>query len=140
MDNFTLPKNYRLLYDRSMISPLQVLFFLAVTLAPAGSHHVIVSGGDVVYKWNKGDSLDGADAWVYDWAAVNPKVDAANNDIIPADFDSARHKTSKVMQNDKGCYTLLFDPGHELEKTSQGYVYIVRPGSVNEKFYSFTFR
>jgi hypothetical protein len=123
-----------------MISPLQVLFYFAVTLAPAGSHHVIVSGGDEVYKWDKGDSLDDADTWVYDWAAVNPKAVLANNDIVPANFDSARSKTGKVAQKDQGSYTLLFDPAHELEKTSQGYVYVVRPGSVNEKFYSFTFR
>lgn len=123
-----------------MISPLQVLFYFAVTLAPAGSHHVIVSGGDEVYKWDKGDSLDDADTWVYDRAAVNPRTVLENNDIVPASFDSARSKTGSAMKKEDGCYSLLFDPGHELQKTSQGYVYIVRPGAANEKFYSFTFR
>ena len=123
-----------------MISPLQVLFYFAVTLAPAGSHHVTVSGGDEVYKWDKGDSLDDADTWVYDWRSVNPKEVLATNNIVPVDFDGARSKTGQAVKNEDGCYSLLFDPAHELQKTSQGYVYIVRPGSVNEKFYSFTFR
>ncbi len=123
-----------------MISPLQVLFYFAVTLAPAGSHHVTVSGGDEVYTWDKGDSLDDADTWVYDSAAVNPMTVVKNNDIVPTNFDGARTRTGEAVKKEEGCYTIFFDPAHELQKTSQGYVYVVRPGSVNEKFYSFTFR
>ena len=122
-----------------MISPLQVLFYLASTLAPAGSHHVIISGGDQVYKWDKGDSVNDAATWVYD-SSVDPKLVLANNDIVPSNPERARNETSQAVKKDEGCYTLRFDPAHELQKTSQGYVYIVRPGAANEKFYSFVFR
>jgi hypothetical protein len=123
-----------------MTSPIQLLFFMAVTLAPHGTHHVIVSGGGEVYSWDKGDASDDADTWVYNWAAVNPQQVLCNNDIIPADLTAAERATVKSTHRDRvKCFVLRYDSAHELQKTSQGYVYVVRPGSVNEKFYSFKF-
>jgi hypothetical protein len=124
-----------------MTSPIQVLFFLAVSLSPAGTHHVTVSGGDEVYSWDKGDALDDAETWVYDRATSDRQDALATNDIIPANFTSAQRQTMKALHgHDKDGFVLYFDSGHELQKTSQGYVYVVRPGAVNEKFYSFTFK
>ena len=123
-----------------MTSPLQVLFFMAITLAPPGTHHVTVSGGDQVYSWDKGDSNDDAATWAYDWAAVDPKQVLASNDIILDDFSGAERAVvdSTHHRADKS-FVLHFDSGHQLQKNSQGYVYVVRPGSVNQKFYSFKF-
>lgn len=123
-----------------MTAPLQVLFFFAVALAPAGTHHVTVSGGDEVYGWDKGDALDDADTWVFDRASTDPKNVLATNDIVPADFNRAQKELKSAQQKDAGAGNLYFDSGHELQKTPLGYVYIVRPGSANEKFYSFTFK
>jgi hypothetical protein len=123
-----------------MIAPLQVLFFFAVALAPAGTHHVTVSGGSEVYGWDKGDALDDANTWVYDRASTDPATVLATNDIIPADFNNAQKKTLKSARQKDASSVLYFDSDHELQKTPLGYVYIVRPGSPNEKFYSFTFK
>jgi hypothetical protein len=123
-----------------MTSPLQVLFFFAVALSPAGTHHVTVSGGDEVYGWDKGDALDDVNTRV-NYGAVDPKNVLATNDIVPTDFARAQKETMKSLkQKDAGSTDLYFDSGHELLKTPLGYVYIVRPGSTNEKFYSFTFK
>jgi hypothetical protein len=123
-----------------MTSPLQVLFYMAITLAPPGTHHVTVSGGDEVYSWDKGDSIDDDVTWVHDWAAVDPKQVLANNDIVPDDVSGSEHKIAKANHDgaDKS-FVLHLDSAHQLQKNSQGYVYVVRPGSVNEKFYSFKF-
>jgi hypothetical protein len=123
-----------------MTSPIQVLFFMAITLAPPGTHHVTVSGGSEVYSWDKGDSNDDADTWVYDWAAVDPKQVLKSNDIVPEDFsDAERAVVKSTHRGAEKCFILRFDSGHQLEKNSQGYVYVVRPGSTNQKFYSFKF-
>ena len=39
-----------------MTSSLQVLYFMAITLAPPGTHHILVSGGSEAYAWDRGDS------------------------------------------------------------------------------------
>jgi hypothetical protein len=123
-----------------MTTPLQVLFFMAVTLAPPGTHHVTVSGGTEVYSWDKGDSANGVDTWVYDWRAVDPTQVLKNNDIAPDDLSGAeRTVVNSTHHGADKCFDLYLDSGHELQKNSQGYVYIVRPGSTNEKFYSFKF-
>ncbi len=113
---------------------------MAITLAPPGTHHVTVSGGDEVYSWDKGDSIDDDVTWVHDWAAVDPKQVLANNDIVPDDVSGSEHKIAKANHDgaDKS-FVLHLDSAHQLQKNSQGYVYVVRPGSVNEKFYSFKF-
>lgn len=127
------------LYINPMTSPLQVLFFFAITLAPRGTHHVTISGGDQVYSWDKGDSSNGAATWVYD-ASESPTQVLDNNEIIPANFSSAERETVQATHYKGGeGYVLNYDPAHQLERTSQGYVYIVRPGSVNQKFYAFKF-
>ena len=123
-----------------MTSPLQVLFFFAVTLAPAGTHHVTVSGGNEVYGWDKGDALDDVDTWKFDRASTDPENVLATNDIVPANFTRAQKETLKSAHQKDADNALYFDSGHELQKTPLGYVYIVRPGSTNEKFYSFTFK
>jgi hypothetical protein len=124
-----------------MTSPLQVLFFFAVALAPAGTHHVTVSGGNEVYGWDKGDALDDVNTWVFHRDTTDPMNVLATNDITPADFTRAQKETLKsIHQKDTGVSNLYFDSGHELQKTPLGYVYIVRPGATNEKFYSFTFK
>jgi hypothetical protein len=124
-----------------MTSPLQVLFFLAITLAPPGTHHVIISGGSQAYCWDRGDQADDVDAWAYDWAAVDPKQVLISNDIVPADFSAAERDVVKCTHRTPGSeFVLRFDDAHQLEKNSLGYVYVVRPGSPNQKFYSFTYR
>jgi len=123
-----------------MTSPLQILFYMAITLAPPGTHHVTVSGGSEVYSWDKGDSIDGDVTWVKD-CAVDPKQVLCNNDIVPADVSASEHAIAKAPKSccsDKS-FVLFLDPAHQLQKNSQGYVYVVRPGSVNQKFYSFKF-
>jgi len=122
-----------------MTSPLQVLFFFAVTVAPPGTHHVTISAGDEVYCWDKGDASDDAGTWAYN-CSTDPRRVLRNNWIIPSDMSSAERETVKsTHRKQDGCYVLRFDSAHELQKTSQGYVYVVRPGSPNEKFYSFRF-
>jgi hypothetical protein len=123
-----------------MTTPLQVLFFMAVTLAPPGTHHVTVSGGSEVYSWDKGDSAKGVDTWVYDRAADCPEQVLKNNDLAPDDLSGAeRAVVNSTHHGADKCFVLHLDSGHQLQKNSQGYVYVVRPGSVNEKFYSFKF-
>jgi hypothetical protein len=113
---------------------------MAITLAPPGTHHVTISGGDEVYNWDKGDASDDAGTWVYDRAAVDPKTVLADNAIVPDHFSKAERATvDAAHRKDSGGYVLRYDSGHELQKTSQGYVYVVRPGAPNEKFYSFIF-
>ncbi len=34
---------------------------------------------------------------------------------------------------------IIFDDAHQLEKNSQGFVYVVRPGDPTQKCYSFLF-
>ena len=100
----------------------------------------MVSGGSEAYYWDKGDAFDDVSAWAYDWAAVDPKQVPVTNDIVPDDLALARRETGEAVKHSDTCGTVYFDPAHALEKTSQGWVYVVRPGSVDEKFYSFSFK
>jgi hypothetical protein len=124
-----------------MTTPLQVLFFLAITLAPSGSHHVVVSGGGQTYCWDRGDAADDVDAWAEDWAAEDAKQVLVSNDIVPVDVSAAQREVVKCTHRAPGSeFVLRFDPAHQLEKNALGYVYVVRPGSPNQKFYSFTYK
>lgn len=114
---------------------------MAITLAPPGTHHITVSGGSEVYGWDSGDSASDVTACAYDWAAVEPRQVLVDNDIVPTDVSSAQKAVVRTAhRNWAPHFVLEFDPQHQLQKNSQGYVYIVRPGAANEKFYSFTFR
>jgi hypothetical protein len=124
-----------------MTSPLQVLYFMAITLAPPGTHHITVTGGAEVYGWDRGDSANDVTTWVYDCAAVDPQQVLVNNDIVPENVARAQNAVVRTSHHNWSPHFVLeFDPQHQLQKNSQGYVYIVRPGAANEKFYSFTFR
>ncbi len=123
-----------------MTSPLQLLFFLAITLAPPGTHHVVVSGGTEAYSWDRGAAVNGVAAWSYDWAAVDPRRVLVCNDIMPTNLSGAERDVVKCTHRESRTgFVLRFDSGHQLEKNLHGYVYVVRPGSPNQKFYSFTY-
>ena len=124
-----------------MTSPLQVLYFMAITLAPPGTHHVTVSAGSESYAWDRGDAADDVTASAYDWAAVNPLVVPVTNDIVPANVSREQEAVVHASRHNWApSFVLEFDDQHQLQKNSQGYVYVVRPGAPNEKSYSFIFR
>jgi hypothetical protein len=124
-----------------MTSSLQILYFLAITLAPPGTHHITVSGGSETYAWDRGDSAKDVTDRAYDWAAVDPRQVLVNNKIVPENISQAEKAVVDVShRNWAPHFVLEFDPQHQLQKNSQGYVYVVRPGAANEKFYSFIFR
>jgi hypothetical protein len=122
-----------------MTSPLQVLYFIAITLAPSGTQHVTVSGGSEVYGWDRGGAAGDDSTWVYD-CSIDPKQVLVNNDIAPENMSRAQNSIVKMShRNWDSHFVMVFDDAHRLEKNSQGYVYVVRPGSPNQKTYSFTF-
>lgn len=122
-----------------MTSPLQVLYFIAITLAPPGTQHINVTGGSEVYGWTRGDSATSDSTWVYD-GAVDPNQVLINNAIVPADVSRAQNSLVKMAHRNWAPHTaLFFDDAHKVEKNSGGYVYVVRPGAPNQKTYSFTF-
>jgi hypothetical protein len=124
-----------------MTSPLQILYFMAITLAPHGTHHITVTAGSETYAWDRGDSATDVTASAYDWKAVDPQQVLVNNDIVPENV--SREQNDIVRSSHHNCapaFVLEFDDQHQLQKNSQGYVYVVRPGSANEKSYSFIFR
>jgi hypothetical protein len=122
-----------------MTSSLQILYFIAITLAPPGAHHVNVSGGSEVYGWTRSGSAVDDSTWVYD-CSVDPNQVLINNAIVPADVSGAhRSLVSMSHRNWADHYVLAFDDAHVVEKNSGGYVYVVRPGAPNQKTYSFTF-
>ena len=123
-----------------MTSPLQVLYFIAITLAPPGAHHINVSSGSEVYAWDRDASKNEDSTWVYD-GVVDPKQVLVNNAIVPNDVSyEQRAIVNAACRNSRSHFILYFDDAHQLEKNSQGYVYVVRAGSPNQKSYSFTFR
>jgi hypothetical protein len=123
-----------------MTSPLQVLYFIAITLAPPGTHHITVSAGSESYAWDRGDSATDVTPWVYDWKAVDPEQVLVSNDIAPDNVSHAQEAVVRTSHHNWAPHFVLeFDDQHQLQKNSQGYVYVVRPGAANEKFYSFTF-
>ena len=72
--------------------------------------------------------------------AVDPKQVLLSNDIVPENYSGAERKlVDRAHRDDKGGYILRFDPAHQLERNSEGYVYVIRPGSPNQKFYSFIY-
>jgi len=120
-------------------SPLQVLYFIATTLAPTGAHHVSVTGGSEVYGWSRADTQADVSTWVFD-RAVDPNQVLVNNYIVPDDVKRARKQIVAASKHDWGQRTVLvLDGAHQLEKSHDGYVYVVRPGAPNQKTYSFTF-
>jgi hypothetical protein len=122
-----------------MTSPLQVLYFIAVTLAPPGTQHINVSSGSEVYAWDKGSKGDAADTWVYD-DAIDPKQVLENNAIVPDNMSRAQKTLVKASHHNWAPHFIVaFDDAHQVQKTSQGYVYVVRPGAPNQKTFSFTF-
>jgi hypothetical protein len=124
-----------------MTSSLQILYFLAITLAPPGTHHITVTGGSETYAWDRGDSAKDVTDHAYDWAAVDPRQVLVSNEIVPENISRAEKAVVDVSHhNQTPHFVLQFDPRHQLQKNSQGYVYVVRPGAANEKFYSFIFR
>jgi hypothetical protein len=124
-----------------MTSSLQILYFLAITLAPPGTHHITVTGGSETYAWDMGDSAKDVTACAYDHNAVNPGQVLVSNGIVPENVSQAEKAVLDVSHHNwTPHFVLQFDPRHQLQKNSQGYVYVVRPGAANEKFYSFIFR
>jgi hypothetical protein len=123
-----------------MTSPLQILYFIAISLAPSDAHHVSVTGGSEAYGWEKTDAKTAASTWVYD-CAINPRQVLINNYIAPRDITSAQSSILRLSRhpNQKLPFVLVFDDAHQLQKNSGGYVYVVRPGAPNQKTYSFTF-
>jgi hypothetical protein len=120
-------------------SPVQVLYFIAVTLAPHGANHVNVTGGSEVYGWSRSDSADSASTWVFD-KVIDPNQVLANNYIVPDNVKRAQSQIADASQHDwKKGNILVLDNTHQLEKNRDGYVYVVRPGAPNQKSYSFTF-
>jgi hypothetical protein len=106
-----------------MTSPLQVLYFIAITLAPPGTQHINVTGGSEVYD-----------------RVIDPDQVLLNNSIVPDNVSQAQTSLVKMSHHDWAPHAaLFFDGSHEVQKNSGGYVYVVRPGAPNQKTYSFTF-
>ena len=122
-----------------MTSSLQVLYFIAITLAPPGTQHVNVSAGSEAYGWDRGSSRGDVSTWVYD-CSINPGQVLTNNDVTPLNMSRAQTSVVNMSHHNWDPYfVLVFDDAHQLEKNSQGYVYVVRPGAPNQKTYSFTY-
>ena len=122
------------------MTPLaQLLYLIAITVAPAGTHHITVSAASESYSW----SIDGKDVG-YASSQLKPygtpEHTLVSNRIAPADSDSSSDVTAKISAHRWDLNPVLkFDDSHQLEKDPGGYVYAVRIGSNSQKLYSITF-
>src|SRR5579871_145684 len=98
-----------------MTSPLDLLFFMAITLAPPGTHHVTVSGGTETYCWDRGDQVDDVTARALDWMAGDPQQALISNQILPERVTRAEREIAEAPHRDLNSnFILRFDAAHQL--------------------------
>ncbi len=118
------------------------LFLIAITLAPAGTHHITVTAASESYTWTS----DTGSVWDYHSSNLSPystPEQALVKNQLPDgtnihEGSPELHKIGKHNWITGPVYK--FDDSHQLEKGPGGYVYSVNIGDPSQKIYSIIYK